>query len=60
MAENQWTPMKPNKFNEIFSTANNFLGPARAENPFIKGRREEPASTEGGTTPQAASTSRPA
>jgi hypothetical protein len=27
---------KPNKFNEIFSTANNFLGPARGENPFVK------------------------
>jgi hypothetical protein len=26
---------KPNKFNEIFDTANNFLGPARGENPFV-------------------------
>jgi hypothetical protein len=57
MAENQWTPMKPNKFNEIFSTANNFLGPARAENPFIKESKEDSVSTQNKTTPEAASAS---
>jgi hypothetical protein len=36
MAETQTTQVRPNKFNEIFSTANNFLGPARAKNPFVE------------------------
>jgi hypothetical protein len=36
MAETQTIKKKPNKFNEIFSTSNNFLGPARGENPFVR------------------------
>jgi hypothetical protein len=44
MAETQATQVRPNKFNEIFSTANNFLGPARAENPFVKRANEGEAS----------------
>jgi hypothetical protein len=31
----------PSKFNERFSTANRFLGPARAENPFVSRERTE-------------------
>ena len=40
MAETQVTEKKPNKFNEIFSTANRFLGPARAKNPFVKNAKD--------------------
>ena len=41
MAKAQATKIKPNKFNEIFSTANRFLGPARGENPFVKKPRQK-------------------
>jgi hypothetical protein len=41
---------KPNKFNEIFSTANNFLGPARAKNPFVKKANGGEAPTAGSDT----------
>jgi hypothetical protein len=41
MSATQATPRIPNKFNEIFSTANNFLGPARAENPFVDRTKAE-------------------
>ena len=39
MAENQWTPMKPNKFNEIFNSANRFVVYKKAGNPFLKGEQ---------------------
>jgi hypothetical protein len=35
MPKAQATKIKPNKFNEIFSTSNRFLGPARGKNPFV-------------------------
>jgi hypothetical protein len=50
MAETQAAQVRPNKFNEIFSTANNFLGPAKAKNPFVKRVNDGEASTAGTKT----------
>ncbi len=54
MAETQTTTIRPNKFNERFSTANRFLGPARAPNPFVNPARPEAPSRE--EAPERAST----
>lgn len=36
MAGTEIAARKPNKFGEIFSSANRFLGPARGKNPFVE------------------------
>ena len=52
MAETQTAKLKPNKFNEIFSTSNRFLGPARGKNPFVFKKSNDVVSTEKCSPPE--------